>query len=65
MGTGYLVPANREGMFAAAAQVDVNHHVAGLGASAAAGVGKTRRYAAICGGRNIPRAGLVSLSPTN
>ena len=45
-GTGYLVPANAEGVFAAAAQLDVSYRFVGVGLEAMAGVGSTRRYAA-------------------
>ena len=45
-GVGYLVPANAEGMFAAAAELNANYRFVGVGLEAMAGVGSSRRYAA-------------------
>lgn len=45
-GTGYLVRANGEAMFDAAAQLNVNYRFVGLELEARTGVGPTRRYVA-------------------
>jgi hypothetical protein len=43
-GTGYLVPAKSEGMFAASGQLNFNYHLIGVGVDAMADVGPSRRF---------------------